>query len=124
MQGEREEKREERNGRERTGGERGRMAKRQNVGRNRTKREGPSFSKSGFLAGVLAAKWGHYPNTQDVLPLSMQNQSKIPPGVTGIQRAVEIKKEMKRAKKLEMYSDAIALGKVKSELVEKKVKSL
>lgn len=52
----------------------------------------------------------------------MQYQQKIPSGVTGIQRAVEIKKEMKRAKKLEMYSEAIALGNIKADVIEKKMK--
>ena len=50
----------------------------------------------------------------------MQYTQKIPPGVTGIQRAVEVKKEMKRAKKVEMYSDAVALGNIKADAIEKK----
>lgn len=50
----------------------------------------------------------------------MQYTKKIPPGVTGIQRAVEIKKEMKRAKKLEMYSEAVAIGYMKADAIEKK----
>lgn len=52
----------------------------------------------------------------------MQYTQKIPPGVTGIQRAVEIKKEMKRAKKLEMYSEAVAIGYMKADAIEKKMK--
>lgn len=35
-------------------------------------------------------------------------------GVSGISRAVKIKKELKKAEKVEMYSDAVALGNMKS----------
>jgi hypothetical protein len=39
-------------------------------------------------------------------------------GVSGIRKAVEIKKEMKRASKIEMYSEAVMLGNMKSEIFE------
>jgi hypothetical protein len=35
-------------------------------------------------------------------------------GVSGIRKAVQIKKELKRAEKISMYSDAVALGNMKS----------
>lgn len=38
-----------------------------------------------------------------------------PDGMTGIAQAAMTKKEMKRASKIEMYSDAVALGNLKSE---------
>lgn len=38
-----------------------------------------------------------------------------PDGVSGIAEACMIKKAEKRAKKIEMYSDAVALGNMKSE---------
>ncbi len=39
-----------------------------------------------------------------------------PDGMTGIAEAAMAKKEMKRARKIEMYSDAVALGNMKSEI--------
>jgi hypothetical protein len=41
-----------------------------------------------------------------------------PDGQTGIQQAAQAKKVMKRASKIEMYSDAVALGNMKSEMME------
>lgn len=41
-----------------------------------------------------------------------------PTGVTGIQEAAKIKQDQKKAKKLEMYSEAVALGIQKAENVE------
>lgn len=41
-----------------------------------------------------------------------------PNDVTGIQQAVQIKKDLKKAKKLEMYSDAMALGIEKAEAMK------
>ena len=41
-----------------------------------------------------------------------------PDGISGIAEAAEIKKAMKRAQKIEMYSDAVALGNMKSETLE------
>jgi tryptophan synthase alpha subunit len=41
-----------------------------------------------------------------------------PNGITGIQEATQIKKDQKKAKKLEMYSEAISLGIQKAENVE------
>jgi hypothetical protein len=39
-------------------------------------------------------------------------------GVSGIQRAVDIKKSMKRAEKISTYSEAVALGNLKSDMLE------
>jgi tryptophan synthase alpha subunit len=41
-----------------------------------------------------------------------------PNGITGIQEAVQIRKDLKKAKKLEMYSEAVSLGIQKAENVE------
>ena len=41
-----------------------------------------------------------------------------PNDVTGIQQAIQIKKDVKKAKKLEMYSDAMALGIEKAETMK------
>ena len=41
-----------------------------------------------------------------------------PNGVTGIQEAAKIKQDQKKAKKLEMYSQAVALGIQKAKNVE------
>ncbi len=41
-----------------------------------------------------------------------------PDGVTGIQQAAEMKKAVKRANKIQMYSEAVFLGNIKSEMVE------
>ena len=41
-----------------------------------------------------------------------------PTGVTGIQEAAKIKQDQKKAKKLEMYSQAVALGIQKAKNVE------
>jgi len=41
-----------------------------------------------------------------------------PTGITGIQEAAQIKSDLKKAKKLEMYSEAISLGIQKAENVE------
>jgi len=41
-----------------------------------------------------------------------------PNGITGIQEALDIKKTLKKAKKLEMYSEAVSLGIQKAENVE------
>jgi tryptophan synthase alpha subunit len=42
-----------------------------------------------------------------------------PNGMTGIQEALDIKKSLKKAKKLEMYSEAVSVGIQKAENVEK-----
>lgn len=39
-------------------------------------------------------------------------------GVTGIKQAVELKKTMKRAEKISTYSEAIAIGNMRSEMNE------
>lgn len=41
-----------------------------------------------------------------------------PTGTTGIQEAVQIKKDLKKSKKLEMYSEAVSLGIQKAKNVE------
>jgi hypothetical protein len=41
-----------------------------------------------------------------------------PTGITGIQEAAQIKSDLKKSKKLEMYSEAISLGIQKAENVE------
>jgi tryptophan synthase alpha subunit len=41
-----------------------------------------------------------------------------PTGITGIQEAAQIKSDLKKAKKLEMYSEALSLGIQKAENVE------
>jgi hypothetical protein len=41
-----------------------------------------------------------------------------PNGISGIQEALDIKKTMKKAKKLEMYSEAVSLGIQKAKNVE------
>jgi hypothetical protein len=41
-----------------------------------------------------------------------------PTGITGIQEAAQIKSDLKKAKKLEMYSEAVSLGIQKAENVE------
>lgn len=41
-----------------------------------------------------------------------------PNGITGIQQAVEIKKAMKKADKIEMMAQAVALGNIKAEAIE------
>jgi hypothetical protein len=41
-----------------------------------------------------------------------------PNGVTGIQEALNIKKTLKKAEKLEMYSEAVSLGIQKAKNVE------
>lgn len=41
-----------------------------------------------------------------------------PNGKTGIQEAAEIKKAMKKADKIQMMADAVALGNIKAEVIE------
>lgn len=41
-----------------------------------------------------------------------------PDGMTGIQEAAQIKQTLKKAKKLEMYSEAVALGIQKAKISE------
>jgi tryptophan synthase alpha subunit len=41
-----------------------------------------------------------------------------PTGTTGIQEAAQIKSDLKKAKKLEMYSEAVSLGIQKAKNVE------
>ena len=41
-----------------------------------------------------------------------------PTGITGIQEAAQIKSDLNKAKKLEMYSEAVSLGIQKAENVE------
>ncbi len=41
-----------------------------------------------------------------------------PDGQTGIQQAAQVRSEMKRAKKIQMYSEAVMLGNIKSEIIE------
>jgi tryptophan synthase alpha subunit len=42
-----------------------------------------------------------------------------PTGTTGIQEAAQIRKDLKKAEKLQMYSEAVSLGIQKAENVEK-----
>jgi len=41
-----------------------------------------------------------------------------PNGITGIQQAAEIKKAMKKADKIEMMAQAVAIGTIKAEAIE------
>ena len=41
-----------------------------------------------------------------------------PNGITGIQQAAEIRKAMKKAEKIEMMSQAVAIGTIKAEAIE------
>ena len=41
-----------------------------------------------------------------------------PNGITGIQQAAEIKKALKKAEKIQMYSEAVSLGVQKAEAME------
>lgn len=41
-----------------------------------------------------------------------------PDGVTGIRQAAEMKKVVKRAEKIQMMSEAVFLGNIKSEMME------
>ena len=41
-----------------------------------------------------------------------------PNGKTGIQEAAEIKKAMKKAEKVQMMSEAVALGNIKADAIE------
>jgi hypothetical protein len=41
-----------------------------------------------------------------------------PTGTTGIQEAAQIRKDLKKAEKLQMYSEAVSLGIQKAEYVE------
>jgi hypothetical protein len=41
-----------------------------------------------------------------------------PNGISGIQEAIQIKKDLKKSKKLEMYSEAVSLGIQKAKNVE------
>jgi hypothetical protein len=42
-----------------------------------------------------------------------------PVGITGIQEACQVKNEVKRAKKLDMYSEAVAIGIVKADMLKR-----
>lgn len=42
-----------------------------------------------------------------------------PDGVTGIQQAAAVKKEMKRSRKIETMAEAVFLGNIRSEMVER-----
>ena len=42
-----------------------------------------------------------------------------PNDVTGIQQAAQVKKDLKKAKKLDMYSEAVALGIAKANMMKK-----
>jgi len=42
-----------------------------------------------------------------------------PNDITGIQQAAQIKKAMKKAEKIQMYSEAVSLGMQKAEAIEK-----
>ena len=41
-----------------------------------------------------------------------------PNGINGIQQAAEIKKAMKKAEKIEMMAQAVALGNIKADAIE------
>jgi hypothetical protein len=41
-----------------------------------------------------------------------------PDGQTGIQQAAQLKSEVKRAKKIDMYAEAVMLGNMRSEMSE------
>lgn len=41
-----------------------------------------------------------------------------PNGITGIQQAAQIKKDLKKAEKIQMYSEAVSLGMQKAEAIE------
>jgi hypothetical protein len=42
-----------------------------------------------------------------------------PNSVTGIQQAAQVKKDLNKAKKLDMYSEAVALGIAKANMMKK-----
>ncbi len=41
-----------------------------------------------------------------------------PNSITGIQEAAQIKKDLKKAKKIQMYSEAVALGMQKAKMMK------
>jgi hypothetical protein len=41
-----------------------------------------------------------------------------PNGITGIQQAAEIRKAMKKAEKIEMMAQAVAIGNIKADAIE------
>lgn len=45
--------------------------------------------------------------------------NQLPTGVTGIQRAVQIKKELKRAEKISTMSEAMYQAEIRADLTEK-----
>lgn len=45
--------------------------------------------------------------------------NQLPNGMTGIQRAAQIKKEMKRAEKISMMSEAMYQAEIRADLTEK-----
>jgi hypothetical protein len=44
-----------------------------------------------------------------------------PVGMTGIQEACMVKKDMNRSKKLDMYSEAVAVGMLKADMLKKTI---
>ena len=45
--------------------------------------------------------------------------NQLPTGMTGIQRAAQVKKEMKRAEKISMMSEAMYQAEIRADLTEK-----
>jgi hypothetical protein len=41
-----------------------------------------------------------------------------PNGITGIQQAAQIKKDLKKAEKIQMYSEAVSIGMQKADAIE------
>lgn len=41
-----------------------------------------------------------------------------PNGITGIQQAAQIKKDLKKAEKIQMYSEAVSIGVQKADMIE------
>ena len=58
-------------------------------------------------------------NFKDLIVQRGRLINNAPNGVTGIQRAAQIKKEMKRAEKISMMSEAMYQAEIRADLTEK-----
>ncbi len=84
---------------------------------------GPAAQNGGITPTLYISKNSLTLSKQNIMynDLTVKNGRLInnrPNGITGIQEAAQIKKDLKKAKKIQMYSEAVALGMQKAKMMK------
>jgi hypothetical protein len=84
---------------------------------------GPTAQNGGITPTLYISKNSLTLSKQNIMynDLTVKNGRLInnrPNGITGIQEAAQIKKDLKKAKKIQMYSEAVAIGMQKAKMMK------